>query len=70
MEEAETLYFGSDPSIVGSEIIEEVKRLCSRTPGVEEICLDFLEALDVLGLFSLTHFCNIACTSVTVCLFI
>lgn len=41
--EAVTVHFGLDPSI---------NRLCSgRTPGVDEICLEFLKALEVVGLF-------------------
>ena len=53
-----------ESSITGAEVIEVVKKLHGgRAPGVDEICPEFLKALDVVGLSWLTHLCNIAWTS-------
>ncbi|TWW77394.1 hypothetical protein D4764_12G0007840 [Takifugu flavidus] len=50
--------------ISGAEVAEVVKKLLSgKAPGVDEICLEFLKALDVVGLSWLTRLCNIAWTS-------
>ncbi|TWW60997.1 hypothetical protein D4764_05G0010870 [Takifugu flavidus] len=45
-------------------IAEVVKKLRGgKAPGVDEIRLEFLKALDVVGLSWLTRLCNITCTS-------
>ncbi|TWW66954.1 hypothetical protein D4764_20G0009860 [Takifugu flavidus] len=50
--------------ISGAEVAEIVKKLLGgKAPGVDEICLEFLKALDVVGLSWLTRLCNIVWTS-------
>ena len=50
--------------ISGAEVAEVVKKLlCGKAPGVDEVCPEFLKALDVVGLSWLTRLCNIAWTS-------
>ena len=53
--------------ITGIEVTGAVKQLRSGSaPRVDEICLDLLKALDVVGLSWLTCLCNVAWTSGTV----
>ncbi len=50
--------------ISGAEVTEAAKQLCSNSaPGVDELCPEFLKALDAVGLSWLTRLCNIAWTS-------
>ena len=50
--------------ISGAEVAEVVRKLLSgRAPGVDEVCPEFLKALDVVGLSWLTRLCSIAWTS-------
>lgn len=49
--EAEIENFGPDSSISGAEFAKVVKKLIGgRAPGVDEICLEFLKVMDVVGL--------------------
>ncbi|TKS65465.1 putative 149 kDa protein ORF 2 [Collichthys lucidus] len=64
LEEAEP----GDPVVVspisGAEVAEIVKKLlCGKAPGVDEVRLEFLKALDVVGVSWLTRHCNTAWTS-------
>uniref|UniRef100_A0A8C6PMX5 Reverse transcriptase domain-containing protein n=1 Tax=Nothobranchius furzeri TaxID=105023 RepID=A0A8C6PMX5_NOTFU len=66
-EEAESGDFGLASQISGAEVSEMVKKLlCGKAPGMDETRLEFLKALDVVGLCWLTRLCNIAWTSVAV----
>ena len=50
--------------ISGAEVAEVVRKLLGgRVPGVDEVCPEFLKALDVVGLSWLTRLCSIAWTS-------
>lgn len=52
-----------DSPITGAEVAKVVKKLLwGKAPGVDEIRLEFLEALEVVGLSWLTRICNIAWT--------
>ena len=49
------------------EFTERVDKLLSgKAPEMDEIRLEMLKALDVVGLSWLTHLCNVAWTSATV----
>ena len=62
--EAGTGDSGVGSPISGAEVAEVVRKLLSgRAPGVDEVRLDFLKALDVVGLSWLTRLCSIAWTS-------
>ncbi|XP_061740413.1 uncharacterized protein LOC133541215 [Nerophis ophidion] len=53
-----------DSPISGAEVAEVVKKLLGgKAPGVDEICPEFLKALDAVGLSWLTRLCSIAWTS-------
>ncbi|TWW67426.1 HEAT repeat-containing protein 3 [Takifugu flavidus] len=63
-EEAGPRDLGIGSHISGAEVAEVVKKLLGgKAPGVDEIRLEFLKALDVVGLSWLTRLCNIAWTS-------
>uniref|UniRef100_A0A3B4FLA9 Reverse transcriptase domain-containing protein n=1 Tax=Pundamilia nyererei TaxID=303518 RepID=A0A3B4FLA9_9CICH len=52
---------GDDLPISGGEVTEAVKQLLGgRAPGVDEVCPEFLKALDVVGLSWLTRLYNVA----------
>ena len=58
---------GVGSPISGAEVAEVVKKLLGgRAPEVDETRLEFLKALDVVGLSWLTRLCCIAWTSVAV----
>ena len=60
-EDAEPGDFEVDSSITGAEVTEEVKKLHGgMAPGVDQICPEFLKALDVVGPSWLTRLCKIA----------
>ena len=49
IEDAEPLDFEVDSRITGAEIAEVVEKLhCGRASGLDEICPEFLQALDVV----------------------
>ncbi|KAK0134372.1 Craniofacial development protein 2 [Merluccius polli] len=55
---------GVGSPISGAEVAEVVRKLLGgRAPGVDEVCPEFLKALDVAGLSWLTRLCSIAGTS-------
>uniref|UniRef100_A0AAR2JQZ9 Reverse transcriptase domain-containing protein n=1 Tax=Pygocentrus nattereri TaxID=42514 RepID=A0AAR2JQZ9_PYGNA len=63
-EEAESGDMGIGLSITEAEVAKVVKKLLGgKAPGVDEICPEFLKALDVVGLSWLTRLFNIAWTS-------
>ncbi|TWW57009.1 hypothetical protein D4764_08G0009960 [Takifugu flavidus] len=58
-EEAGLGDLGTGSRIFGAEVAEVVKKLLGgKAPGVDEIRLEFLKALDVVGLSWLTRLCN------------
>ncbi|XP_014832063.1 PREDICTED: uncharacterized protein LOC106910031 [Poecilia mexicana] len=64
VEEAEPEDSGSGSPISGDEVAEVVKKLLGdRAPGVDEICPEFLKALDVVGLCWLMRLCNVTWTT-------
>ncbi len=67
IEEAEAGGSEVASSITRAEVTEVVKKLLGgKAPGVDEICLEYLKSLDVVGLSWLTRLCNIAWRSGTV----
>ncbi|KAK0150407.1 Craniofacial development protein 2 [Merluccius polli] len=55
---------GVGSPISGAEVADVVRKLLGgRAPGVDEVRLEFLKALDVVGLSWLTRLCSIAWTS-------
>ena len=66
-EEAQSRSSDVGPPISDAEVSKVVRKLLSgKALGVDEVHLEFLKALDVVGLSCLTHLCNMAWTSGTV----
>ncbi len=66
-QEAEFEDLGEASPISLAEVSEVVKKLLSgKAPGVDEICLEMLKALDIVGLSCLTSLFNVRWSSGTV----
>lgn len=64
VEETESGDEGDGSSITGGEVTEAIKQLLGGwAPGVDEVRVEFLKALDNVGLSWLADFCNVMWSS-------